>query len=467
MSYNMCASPSHDGEWESIFSSVPEGVAACVRDIVDENRASCAAAFYQILLSNAEAAPLLTQEIVSQRLNRSLQGWLSDLFCWPPKGDFPALSARQRQVGEVHARIRVPMHLVARGGRILKAELARHLEKSALDRSALAHALRYVDTMIDVALEIMGQAFIQNTRRGIQMDEAYRLFSLGQDVTLERETQRAALLEWSHEVLFELYSGTAENAPSSLGRSEFGLWLHHKASILFQGQPLLEQIRAAMSEIDTAILPALVRSRGTDEAAFAAELAKLQTRISEMRFLLTNAFQSIANIENGRDPLTRTLNRRFLPSIMGREIAIATRDHSSFAVLMIDVDHFKQVNDRWGHAGGDVVLQQIAHVILESCRISDFVFRYGGEEFLVILVDAGEQGAVSTAERIRQSIEQHDINLPDKSTTRISASIGVAVFDGHPDYARLVNRADTALYRAKNAGRNRVVLADAQSTADA
>src|SRR6185437_16243399 len=144
------------------------------------------------------------------------------------------------------------------------------------------------------------------------------------------------------------------------------------------------------------------------------------------------------------------------PSILSREISLANSSATALTLLMIDVDHFKQINDKWGHPAGDVVLRQIAEVIMDNVRLSDFVFRYGGEEFLVALVETPESRGVEIAERIRTQFLAHQLQLPDGNVLTSTVSIGVATHRGHPDYAYLVDIADKALYRAKAGGRNRV-----------
>jgi len=134
---------------------------------------------------------------------------------------------------------------------------------------------------------------------------------------------------------------------------------------------------------------------------------------------------------------------------------MASQKAMDLSVLMIDIDHFKNINDTYGHSSGDAVLQQVAETILSLCRPSDFVFRYGGEEFLVALVEADEDKAFAIGEELRRQIAQQPMNLPDGARQSVTLSIGVAAFNGHPDYSHLVNAADRALYRAKQAGRNR------------
>jgi len=181
--------------------------------------------------------------------------------------------------------------------------------------------------------------------------------------------------------------------------------------------------------------------------------------LEETRYLVNTLFDRLVDMEVGRDVLTQLYNRRFLPTILRRELEVARRQQNSFAVLMIDVDHFKRVNDEHGHETGDRVLQHMATLLLAHGRASDFFFRYGGEEFLAVVNEVDEAQAMAVAEKIRTRVEQADIPLSDDRSLRITVSIGLAMHDGHPDYRHLVNRADEAVYMAKRAGRNQVVRA--------
>lgn len=161
------------------------------------------------------------------------------------------------------------------------------------------------------------------------------------------------------------------------------------------------------------------------------------------------------------DGLTGVLNRR---SLLGLAEGAERRIDSDqqLAVLMIDIDHFKKINDSLGHAAGDAVLRQVAEVLRDSCRDSDLVGRYGGEEFLAILSDTSEQGALNLAEKLRRKVAEIGT-----SPCPVTVSIGVAVC--RPVSGTLndaIRRADQAMYAAKAAGRNRVVL-DAGPRADA
>jgi two-component system cell cycle response regulator len=161
------------------------------------------------------------------------------------------------------------------------------------------------------------------------------------------------------------------------------------------------------------------------------------------------------------DPLTQVLNRRALTERITGEMERALRYDSSIALLMIDIDHFKRVNDTFGHLVGDDVLRDIASLLLASVRSSDMVARYGGEEFLVVLPETEDEGAEHFANRLRERIEEHPFAArAGGEPLRLTASIGVATFPAAriESVEDLFARADAALYRAKADGRNRVRL---------
>jgi len=158
------------------------------------------------------------------------------------------------------------------------------------------------------------------------------------------------------------------------------------------------------------------------------------------------------------DPLTHLLNRRALTIRLVAELERVRRYNSPLTMLMIDLDHFKLVNDTFGHLVGDEVLRGIGMILQRAVRSVDMVARYGGEEFVVVLPETGEMGAVAFAERIRQRVEQHNFEAARTSSVRVTVSIGVSCFPSpHVDSAEdLFARADAALYRAKDRGRNQV-----------
>lgn len=415
--------------------------------------------FYDTFLQDKEASSFLSHSVVHSRLSHSLRDWLLNLLRADTSEEKSRFEDRQRAIGEVHARIKIPIHLVLEGAALVKGAVARHLMQLDLSREVLGEALMQLGRRIDYSMQLMSQAYVSGSMRRAQLDESFRLFALGQDITLERESQRAALMEWSQAVLFALFGSGSATGLKPISSSPFGLWLYHRAGVMFQDAPALESIEGAMEQIDRVLLPKIDEARATQDPALTGLIEDLQGLVEQIKFLLADLFQSAAGFENGRDPLTRTLNRRFLPSILSREISIASKNRTPFTVLMIDVDHFKQINDRWGHSAGDAILRQIAEIVLDTVRLSDFVFRYGGEEFLIALIETDAEQGFQIAERMRQALLGRELRLSDDTKISVTISIGLATYEGHPDYAYLVDAADRALYRSKEAGRNRTTVA--------
>lgn len=159
------------------------------------------------------------------------------------------------------------------------------------------------------------------------------------------------------------------------------------------------------------------------------------------------------------DPLTKALNRRAFMRFSARELARFKRDNGQLATLMLDIDHFKQVNDIHGHATGDKVLSKMVSVAASVLRQEDLIGRLGGEEFAIVLVDSDAKAAASVADRIRQAIKQ--VKFPSETGPfNVSVSIGVSEpFYNEASINDSMERADAALYRAKRNGRDRVEVA--------
>ena len=196
-------------------------------------------------------------------------------------------------------------------------------------------------------------------------------------------------------------------------------------------------------------------------AGVISEYASLSPYIVEMGAFVEMVLLSIALASRIRgleqdsmtDGLTGLFNRRFFDLQLLRTFVLSNREKSSLALLVIDVDHFKMFNDAHGHDQGDIVLQQVSLMLSQAARKSDYVCRFGGEEFTIILPNTELDIANKIAERIRVKIESNEIN-----GKTVTVSIGVSVYNGKEnlDVKHLFKRADDALYRAKNGGRNKV-----------
>jgi len=159
------------------------------------------------------------------------------------------------------------------------------------------------------------------------------------------------------------------------------------------------------------------------------------------------------------DPLTGLYNRSVLEDRLKDEIERATRYKHSLSILMIDIDHFKKVNDSYGHHIGDLVLQSFAEILEASIRTSDYASRYGGEEFVVTLPETPLAEAEDLAERIRKQIAEHPFPIENKPDIHLTISIGISTFSEHCQTRHeLLAAADFAMYASKKAGRNQVTI---------
>ncbi|SDZ80703.1 diguanylate cyclase (GGDEF) domain-containing protein [Acidovorax soli] len=196
-------------------------------------------------------------------------------------------------------------------------------------------------------------------------------------------------------------------------------------------------------------------------------LSATRARLRKSEAALQSQLQAVESLQEQlteqahRDPLTGLHNRRYLNTALPREIDACAREGATLALLLLDLDHFKQINDRHGHAAGDDVLCQVAALLLQSMRPSDSCCRYGGEEFLLLLPGMGLQTAVERAQALRQQVAERRW-LADGQSMQVTLSIGVACAqDAGLKPAALIDLADQALYRAKAEGRNRVCAAPA------
>jgi len=191
-----------------------------------------------------------------------------------------------------------------------------------------------------------------------------------------------------------------------------------------------------------------------------AEIEALEQLLVTLLYPLRNAllYQDALQLAQ-KDPLTGICNRAALDDMLQREFSHAQRQKSSFALLILDIDYFKSINDKYGHIIGDCALKAVAGMITDCKRDGDLLFRYGGEEFVVLMRDTDRVGARMAAERIRSYIESHPVTCSGADLA-IQVSAGVSVLQDDDSPVALFARADQALYNAKRNGRNQICSAE-------
>ena len=226
-------------------------------------------------------------------------------------------------------------------------------------------------------------------------------------------------------------------------RLEFGHRGHHSVSytLSHEGEHLGELILRRNQHL-------------TDE-----ELSQLESLLVSLLYPMRNALLYRAATRSAlRDPLTETGNRVAMDQTLQREIDMARRHMHPLSLLMLDIDHFKKINDTHGHAAGDSVLRAVAGAIKRQLRNVDMVFRFGGEEFLILLSNTGRDAAGMVGERLRQAAQAQDYWV-EGTRIELTVSLGCSTLLAAESAESLLRRADNALYVAKREGRNRLAMA--------
>ncbi|MGE7957699.1 GGDEF domain-containing protein [Pseudomonas sp. NPDC089530] len=233
-----------------------------------------------------------------------------------------------------------------------------------------------------------------------------------------------------------------QHPPSDL-RLEFGQRGHHSVaySLSHEGEPMGELVFRR-------------NQRFSD-----LEQSHLESLLSTLLYPMRNALLYRAATRSAlRDPLTDTGNRIAMDQTLHREIEMARRHLHPLSLLMLDIDHFKRVNDSYGHSTGDEVLKAVAAAIKAQLRNVDMVFRFGGEEFLILLSNTGREAAALVGERLRHAAQAKEY-WADGTLIELTVSLGCSTLLPGESAESLLRRADSALYVAKREGRNRLAMA--------
>ncbi|QTF07948.1 diguanylate cyclase [Brenneria izadpanahii] len=444
-------------EWKKLISITSPDAFNLLHTLSKQKSSTLAGEFYSYMLKDPEASLFLSSQQVHDRLFASMRKWIEVILSNSGE-NLDELIAHQKKIGQIHARIGIPIELVARGSRRLKWKLYEYMSQQASDKSVGFEAMRFASISMDIATEIMSKSYSHSHDSAAKSEESYRLLSLLNNADIERERQNAALLNWENTFIFNVATGAPLITTHTLEDSEFGLWFNHKGKPSFgntqDAQAISEMIKAVDEDIGH-----FNNNIPLKQNAYAPLLKSVRNRIHKIHVFMDSLFDEIQKLENGKDTLTLLLNRRFLPTILRHETSLAMRKNTPLTIAMIDIDHFKVINDTYGHAVGDAVLKNTAEIFYENTRSSDYIFRYGGEEFMFVLIETTKDTAYTFIERLREKIQNHKIRLQSNETINITISAGIAMYSGHPDYQYLINAADAALYQAKANGRNRIEFA--------
>lgn len=298
----------------------------------------------------------------------------------------------------------------------------------------------------DGRILLLGQAFEVQTLKGELQAAGYGLLC---DPQIDDPVR---VVEALHPDLLLIYAGAQEEAALEACRTLKG---HGRTAHI----PLLLVVAAGRSSVRNAGYEAGVDDLLDDPLEILELRARVRSLVRKKRRYeeLYETYDQLLQ-RTLTDPLTEAYNRSYLEQALLREVALAQRSAHVFSLLMLDIDHFKRVNDRFGHQVGDEVLKALVVELRRQVRVSDVVARYGGEEFVLLLSDTSKGGAAEVAERIRQGVAARDWAALGVEGV-VTVSIGVAGAEDGDDARTLIGVADAALYKAKHSGRNQVVVA--------
>jgi diguanylate cyclase (GGDEF)-like protein len=354
--------------------------------------------------------------------------------------DLPVRTGSVDEVGRLgasfeamRAQVRSTMRNTAtRAGVAMELSLAQPLEGALANVCAELH--RSMD--VDMAMIVVG---------GSEMSDPFAVADGGRNVTFDGFLDANGPIGegYRHRGVGAIIAGATATAPeASLGVREFcvaplRLGSHVHGVLAVAGQ------HSAFSAGDG------------DLVASTAE--QISLALERYRFL------AVVQRQASVDDLTGLYNHRFLVDSLGQQMALAERLGAPLAILMLDIDHFKALNDTHGHHAGDMALTAFARAVLGHVRRADLAARYGGEEFVVLMPNTAARDAYLVAEKIRTAVAATEVALAESATVRLTVSVGVAAYPEDTDNAtELFGLADRALYQAKRRGRNRTCMAGAQ-----
>jgi len=301
-------------------------------------------------------------------------------------------------------------------------------------------------------------AIVQSIDVGVVvLDRAYRIdvwntFMENRSGLLPEDARKKTFFELFPEVDEQWFRRKVESV-ATLGTPSFTIWEQRPYLLRFKNYQPITGLEDVMYQ-NTTLMPLKALNGSIEQICL---IIYDVTDVATNRRQLQAANQELQRLSS-TDRLTGLFNRGHWEEMLRQEYARHLRYDRNAALVMFDIDHFKKINDGYGHQAGDAVIQQTADLIRQCARDADISGRYGGEEFVVLLPDTDSEGALTFAERLRQTIEANEV-LYEGRSIRFTVSLGIADLSRPTSgYAQLIEHADNALYASKSAGRNQVTL---------
>jgi len=294
-------------------------------------------------------------------------------------------------------------------------------------------------------------------------DVQYSMLNLGQQELEEAVEELSAAIEsqdqWyadlNRALICRLPPNVRDLSPEAHHLCAFGAWLDVYGNDEVRGHPLFDKISSDHREVHALATRLWEKSLHAQKITISdyEALYKIEKRLRHHLYQLSEELkQKVGSL----DALTGLYTRKEMLDQLIRQQELVNRDIYDVSIALMDVDHFKAINDTYGHLAGDKLLAELGRYLGLSVRVYDSVFRYGGDEFLFLLPDADAHEASEILGRLHASIGQFEIDIGKNKTINITTSFGVAALESGGDIEKTIHSADQALYRSKHAGRNRV-----------
>lgn len=243
--------------------------------------------------------------------------------------------------------------------------------------------------------------------------------------------------------------------PDAHKECRFGQWYYDRSPKVLHNQQGFIALGEAHKRMHSLSTKLLIKSEANSPIS-SLDYETFTSSVDLMRLELASLRKELETLLYTRDPLTSAINRIDMLQMLREQHELVKRNAMSCVLVMIDLDHFKKVNDAYGHPAGDQVLATVIRFIIDHLRPYDKIFRYGGEEFLICLQQIDLKQSYNLIDRIRENIGKLDINLADKNIIHITISCGITILDAGIPVEQSIEHADKALYNAKSSGRNRI-----------
>lgn len=411
-------------------------------DVVKQSLDRASDAFCDAMLAYPRGDAYLGNEFAQERFRDETRNWLAELFSLNGLSG-EQIRRRQMEVGASYARLKIPVSLVMRGFRELKKTLISTLPDTGKDQDTLTASLSLMSMLLDTSLSTMATAYGRHAERVTRSDEALRQFSVGQDISVERERQRAAMLDWAQGFYFQAQLSNRDRNLRTLGRAEFGLWFTHRAEILLGRTSEYESAIDAIERCDD-----LVERLNFDINADHLEIiSAVHTELETLSTLVSMMFDQIEAHNVARDPLTKLLNKQYLAPAVSREIALTQQGRPPFCLVAFSLGRLDPRRIEPDQQGWEDIVRRSAQIILSMTRSSDSVFRLNDYTILIVRVESTSEEANQLAEEAVLRLTAGHLGPAGNTIYGVKVRRLVMEYDGQPDPRQVIRFAEQQMHQ--------------------